>query len=544
MKTMKKALACILVVMMFIAMSVSAFAVDEAKTYTITVKGTATEHTYEAYQIFSGVLDGSGKLTEVKWGSGIDSTKIVDGKNVLQALQTLERYQYTTDAKSVAQALNNGSSADGLDFAAVISNYLSETHTSSSASGTTYTIGPLSAGYYLIKDKDNSLVGKTDVSYTEFIMTLSKDTIVNPKSGHPNIYKKVSETGVAGTYDEWVTQSIGSKVHFDIRGTLSSELHYYDTYYYAFHDTMSQGLSFDGIESVSVSRIDADGHENVIDSSCYDVSVDNKDNMTYLTVTFNDLLSATSKNQSLEYNRSDMIRLHYTATLNEHAQIGIENPDKNKVKLEYSNNPNTNDRGFTHDVDVDVYTFGLEILKVDAMENTKALAGAKFILYRTISGVTTYAKATLPEGVERPENGTYKISGWVSKESDATQFITGNDGKVLVSGVKAGGFYVKEVSPPSGYNILQEPLEVWIHVEGGKLNSGDASDDVTASVGNALVVVNPSTGIVSATIENASGTVLPSTGGIGTTIFYVIGGVLVLAAVVLMVTRKRMDEEA
>ena len=42
-------------------------------------------------------------------------------------------------------------------------------------------------------------------------------------------------------------------------------------------------------------------------------------------------------------------------------------------------------------------------------------------------------------------------------------------------------------------------------------------------------------------IVNQKGTLLPSTGGIGTTIFYVVGGILVVAAGILLVTKKRMS---
>ena len=46
---------------------------------------------------------------------------------------------------------------------------------------------------------------------------------------------------------------------------------------------------------------------------------------------------------------------------------------------------------------------------------------------------------------------------------------------------------------------------------------------------------------VTANIANSTGTTLPSTGGMGTTIFYVLGSALVLGAVVLLVTKKRMS---
>ena len=43
-------------------------------------------------------------------------------------------------------------------------------------------------------------------------------------------------------------------------------------------------------------------------------------------------------------------------------------------------------------------------------------------------------------------------------------------------------------------------------------------------------------------IANNSGATLPETGGIGTTLFYVIGGLLVVGAGVLLVTKKRMGK--
>ena len=71
---------------------------------------------------------------------------------------------------------------------------------------------------------------------------------------------------------------------------------------------------------------------------------------------------------------------------------------------------------------------------------------------------------------------------------------------------------------PTGYNMLKEPVTV--DVKG--------SDTVVGSL------------TVTEEVSNQSGTELPSTGGMGTTLFYVLGGVLVAAAVVLLVTKKRM----
>ena len=51
-----------------------------------------------------------------------------------------------------------------------------------------------------------------------------------------------------------------------------------------------------------------------------------------------------------------------------------------------------------------------------------------------------------------------------------------------------------------------------------------------------------SAGSLTAPIQNQSGTVLPSTGGIGTTIFYILGGLLVVGAAVILVARRKAQD--
>ena len=63
---------------------------------------------------------------------------------------------------------------------------------------------------------------------------------------------------------------------------------------------------------------------------------------------------------------------------------------------------------------------------------------------------------------------------------------------------------------------------------------------ISNNADEAAFITNAAEGKIETKVINNAGAELPSTGGIGTTIFYIVGGILVLGAVVVLVTRKRM----
>ena len=134
-----------------------------------------------------------------------------------------------------------------------------------------------------------------------------------------------------------------------------------------------------------------------------------------------------------------------------------------------------------------------------------------------------------------------------------TVLTTGENGTIEIDGLDADTYYLRETQAPAGYNKLKDPLS---------LKPSKISETVTVT---STTVYYDADGKVSQTetqyskttieyneklktaayaVENRKGTELPSTGGVGTTIFYVVGGTLVLAAVVLLVTRKRMKSRS
>ncbi len=501
------------------AASISSFAVDE--TYTLTINGTKTGHTYAAYQIFSGDLDGS-TLSNIEWGSGVNSSAIVSAlKNDSTIGSSFTEDSYT--AAEVAEVLENFSTAQLDAFAQVVGKNLSETATTQQSSADTTTITGLAAGYYLIKD--NAAVSGTDAS-TKFIIKIVKNTTATPKSSVPTVEKKVQDNDDSVT-DKWqdvADYSIGDKVPFQLTGTMPSTIGDYDTYKYVFHDTLSDGLTYNS-DSIKITIDDTE----IANPSNY-VNVTGQS----LTISFDDIKELATVTANTK------VVVTYTATLNTNAVIGLSgNP--NEVYLEFSNNPNqggSGETGTTTKDQVVVFTYELDVTKVDGENNNTKLAGAVFKL-----------KNSNDKWLTVDENG--KVSGWVDSEDNASPLETPESGKISIIGLDEGTYSLKETQAPSGYNLLANPIKLVI-------NATDLHDvDYTGSNASAeLTAITLSvndgeagegsvdTGIVSTDVENNSGSTLPETGGIGRTIFFVGGGILVLCAAVLLIVKLRKKDEA
>ena len=223
MKLFKKLASFILAfaMVMAIAMPSVVMAVDN---YTITITPTTSDHTYEAYQIFEGKLSND-KLSDIKWGNAITE----EGKTAL-----LNEYK-AKDAADLAEKLSKfaDKSEQIKEFAKKVSQYL-QNPTSAKAEGNTATITVDKAGYYLIKDQDNSL-GENDETYTEFILKVVKNQTVAPKSNKPTSEKKVkdindSEGTTMTNWQDSADWDIGDKVPFQLKGTVAADYDNYKVY--------------------------------------------------------------------------------------------------------------------------------------------------------------------------------------------------------------------------------------------------------------------------------------------------------------------------
>lgn len=437
------------------------FAAD--KTFTITAP--SNDHTYEIYQIFTGDLSENGStLSNVKWGSNGKGTAGNDvDKTVLDEIKGLK----SDDADQTKLA--------------TIKKYVDLTGTpfKTVKNGTV----DVPEGYYLIKDKDNSLTGEDDV-YTTYIVQVSKDLKITPKADKPQSEKKVKDTndtiGDTTGWQDSADYDIGDDVPFQLTGTVTSKYADYKAYKFVFHDKESAGLTFNA-DSV---KVYVDGKQI---TSGYEVKAGSK------------------------------ITVEYTSQLNDKAVIGSAgNP--NTMHLEYSNNPNDDqggETGKTPDDTVIVFTYKTIINKVDA--SGAALKGAEFKLYKVMKDGSEKEVAV----VKNPEGTTFTFNG-----------------------LDDGDYILRETTTPDGYNSISD-IKFRITASHDVLSESPALKDLTGDkvTGEIELTADKTAGSLTSNIVNQKGSELPETGGMGTTAMYLVGGVLVAGALLLLITKRRMDTD-
>ena len=525
-KAMKKLMAALLAVAMVCAMAIPAFADSSSSTstapvtmYTITAPNNG--HTYEIYQIFTGTptTDASGNpiLSDIKWGKNAASS-YNKGDAVPESV--------LTDLTSTS-----GETA----ILEKVKNYVELTSTSVFDTAKFGSPASVPAGYYLIKDDDNPDLA----SYTLYLVeVVNRNITITPKTDFPSVEKKVKENtkhqqddGFGTGYNDTADYHIGDMVPFKLIGSIPDMSHY-QTYEYAFYDTLSKAFDKPNVSDIKVYRSDDKASLGTdITNSCTSITVtDSVDGKTVITVSFDNLKSVIGTTGS------KYIVVSYSARLNEKASIGQGTPgNTNEVYLEYSNNPKGTGTGRTPDDKVIVFTYKLDVTKVDGKDANTKLEGAKFKLLDVTK--TNYAKV---------DTTTNKFIGWTSNEADATELVSDASGLFKVIGLDDGTYFLKETLAPSGYNTLSEPIKLVISADttNGQNGFGNTTElttiDVTVDNGT-RTSGNVANGTVSIDVKNNRGTTLPGTGGIGTTIFYVIGGGLMVAAAILLITKKRME---
>lgn len=456
MKNTRKILSAVLAIVMVLALSLTAF----AATNTITIKNAQKDETYTAYKMLDLVVSTDNKAFSYTVNS--NWTAFFTGEGAGASYVTITNGYVTMKA-----------AANMADFAKAAAKYATDNSISGTAkkADDNYVVfDNLEAGYYLI----------TSTNGTKSIVDTANGSVeINEKNTNPTIEKQVQEdsnSSWGNKNDADTNQTVNYKVTINAKPGAKN---------YVLHDKMESALKFNA-ESVEITGLTKGTDYTVVTGDLTDdCTFEIRFAQTYLdSITTDTTLTVT-----------------YSATLDKTATTGTAH--KNAAQLTWG------DKNHTEWDKTETYTWGFKIFKHDS--DDKALAGAKFVLYKGTNESKEYAKIT--DG---------KITGWTANKDEATVLTSPENGYITIEGLDSDTYYVEETEAPAGYNKLASDVKVEI-----KEGATDSSYTIPETK-----------------IENKTGAELPSTGGIGTTIFYVVGSLLVVGAAIVLITRRRMNAEA
>lgn len=481
----------------------------------ITVANPVAEKTYTAYKIFNVVYsatNGNYTYTITSDSPWFEAVKTYSKLELTQVRDTttyvLTRHSFT--APEFAEYLYGF--VDGKADPADVTDASKKTLTATA--GGTVEVTDLDHGYYFVTSNLGSLCSLT---------TTDPSATIYEKNDHPTIEKKIVEGENKVDYNN---VAIGDTVHYEITSKVPA-MEGYTQYVFKVTDELSKGLTYKA--DTLVVKI---GETTLVKDAQYIVTTStNDDGVTTIVIDFTNFIQYKDK-------LNQPITITYDAVLNERAVIGTANGNPNRVKLEYSNDPAHSGDGegepSTNKTNWDeVITYVTEIILNKVDDKQIPLAGATF----TLTGEKL--KTVLVKHMEVNSEGkqTEKVETVVTSETVKVEATTGPDGKLTFTGLAAGTYTITEIKAPDGYNLLTSPITVTI-VWAQPADS--TSKDCTWTYEWSGITGAENTNTI--TVVNTTGTKLPSTGGTGTTMLYTVGGVLVLAAFVLIITKRRASE--
>lgn len=536
-KVIKKLLAALLAVAMVCAMAIPAFAENSEG-------DVDSHHTYSAFQIFKGDVEGNNikdfKISNVDWGSNI----INNSDDFLDKLREADHigllFINAKSAQEVLAVISQWHDSDdySIAFARFVCHYLYSNDANPTyvvrAGSNALTIPEAKAGYYLFVDTTDFSKDDSYHSYNSFLLMVTKgnwNVPITPKAEKPTVEKKVYDNpdGTStGGFGSSADHAINEKFQFQLTATLPDSTNraydYYDKYSVIFHDTLSDGITYDKDDELDSVVIKSNGNTyNITDSSKYTIDTTDLESQNSFVVNID--VKACAKDAGFDLNDGATITVTYTAHLNDKAYVntaGGSTSNINKVYLTYSNNPKDESSiGKTPEsTPVYVYTYQLNNTKHQDTEKGPALEGACFRLYSD-EACTDQSEVQLYQ----KDGFYYPIKDVLGKE--AVEMKSAANGTFNVKGLDAGTYYLKEITPPDGYSACKV-IPVTIKADHSR---NDQVNLEGSNLTNDIVNIK------------AGGITLPSTGGIGTTLFYVVGGGLMVAAIVLLVTKKRMENK-
>lgn len=521
---MNKVLKGLVAVAATAAMAVAGFAgasTAMADTATGSIKvAEGDSHTYSVYQVFTGTYGSDGSLGDVKPGTDFNADNGAgDNGTNLTAAKAAEALAKIESTESDQTKL-----AEILKFANLTTQYGSDLTASAPLTN-------VPAGYYLAKDKDNTVTGNdAQTLYIVNVVGNSAVTITR-KVDKPTFQKKVKDTndstGSTTNWQDSADYDVSDEVPFQLTATLPAnedDFAAYKTYKLVFTDNQSAGLTYPAADGFIVKYGDT-----VVPSTQYTLTLNPTTTAadSTFTLTINDVKSLKDVNgDAITVAAGGKFTVEYESTLNDKAVIGSTgNP--NEAKLQYSNNPNytgegaNSPTGETPKDKVIVFTYQLNVNKTFDQGTPADDDLPKFTLYKSY------------------KSGEQEEWRKVGKEITVTKTSNGTETKYTASfpRIDDGNYKLVESHTPAGYNTAADTLFT-VTAE----HAIEAVNPLLTSLKIDQTDGNTTNGTVQANVVNKKGSNLPSTGGMGTVMLYVAGiAVFVLAGATLVMALRRRN---
>lgn len=424
----------------------------------------------------------------------------------------------------------------------------------------------LGYGYYLT-DEVTAVQDTHSAASLILTNTANPNAQVNIKSDYPTLIKKINEDDNNVGWNDIGDYEIGQTVPY-YHDTYVPDMNGYQTYKMIFHDKMDNALTFNK-DSVSIT-ISSNKKSYTLKSNEFKVVENSGEDTFYAEIP--DLKAIVDKqfpegmNNNNENTYGQSVRLNYNATLNDNAstrtgRAGFENA----VRLEYSNNPDSDGNGSTGTTPWDTvvcFTYKINGLKVN--NHNKLLKNAKFRLYSDENCTNEVYVKESPNGyvvMNRDSLGGTDHTGG-TRPSDAVEMASDAKGVFTILGLDQGTYYLKETDSPAGYRELQDPIVITIkptfNADRNNYVSGEGATEKTLQKLEATAHVKEfldgaykesdtnlktdvTDGSANITVVNYVGTKLPITGSNLTMICLGAGTITVVGA--LAVDKKRKSKK-
>lgn len=560
----------------------------------ITINKAANENdtnTFKAYQIFKAKVDDvkdRGKVaSDIKWANdAIDSkviTAITESAEYKELVKTDPTKKLTDKptASDVAEWLSQNvkdtsasSATNGegtrvapgnvlYEIAAAVSgmkeNVEAETAAGQLTAGESWTRpnpnenrGLYGDGYYLFVSDGLTDSTKPNTGTSPIFAIVGGNPVdVTEKTSIPTVDKQIlddtADTDAANAEEgNWKNSGdawIGQDIDYRLTGHVADNIASYNIYYYEFQDTLSKGLKVvknsDGSPNgLHVYIVDNGGKKEVAPDAenGYTATV-TPGETELLNVSFKNLKTVqTAKGEPIEVGAASKVVVTYKAQLTSDVEYKAGGTT-NEVKLVYSNNPMTNDKGTSESDKVTDYVFGLDVTKTDADPknvNAKLVAGFKVKMIK--------------EGDKEVADGGQWLTadgGLTTEVNKAGEFKTETNNKVFIPGLVEGTYEISETTTPSGYNTIA-PFQITVkptYDTAGNLTGltvSDTSNMVDSKKTNASIDSTK----IPVTIKNKKGSGLPLTGLNGVTFTWIAGGAVLCIGVAHLIRSRKQAEES